>query len=820
MASASQSQDEGRASEGEEDGAPLHPDDAAIVASLDEQMSQQRKNLAELKEFIQSYATPADEEADEPAGSATGSAAGLDTSSNGLLGSHDPIQYHGQMELLQQKIYEAIERAGAATDDNAFTAALDDALPSMKRPKKARRPSPGVTATQGTQSKGKTPAIETIQPGLSDAFKYPIDASYKEPIIFHRVTCDDLDPKCHQRSYLDSPQYKRGHLAGDKPVPDMDQFLKKRGNPPFVMYRAFQCSGSGFATMTQKTTPAHTDEVVSILNEDLHSIIKRLSKFTFLDLPDGKNATSELAKFHRDNLHIIPASYPHYFLYHHRREIYSKAAGAADGSPIKLFAQWLQSDPVPMYTECDDLFSKRMVSARTVCWLFPLNGLVVVDEGHRQLGYVVDRVGMDKEGVMLSAWNWGFNGQYAFRVYTMLRLKNPKSSIKASMKIADLGIYPIGYGPTDTSQQLLQNGAKFWKLKDLGYHAYEGWDYKRETYYTADSRWIIDYDMWLEDRGRDEYTQNPKVPSKMEPDKWGDDLPATLEPTVLQQMLLPNGINAYNLKELKWMYLSVDQIRPVTWNKDAFNRLVLPQRTKLMLKALVMTKKPAAKPPNTTETPQDRANAIISRNGRPLIMHFHGGPGTGKSFAAAEIAEMPIFRITYGMMGPTYEATGEAIYRSLRLATRWKAIVVFDGLDIFIEKGSDPKDNRSPSAFFECIANHDGIIILTSSDAQRIDDRYASRCQVTVSFPPLEKPARRSVWKQCLDQVRAESESSCAQGIQSHLAALSCYQLNGKQIHHAVTTARQMALFEKSKLDFRHLKEAIEIAIESDRQSE
>jgi hypothetical protein len=129
-------------------------------------------------------------------------------------------------------------------------------------------------------------------------------------------------------------------------------------------------------------------------------------------------------------------------------------------------------------------------------------------------------------------------------------------------------------------------------------------------------------------------------------------------------------------------------------------------------------------------------------------------------------------------------------------------------------------DTKLRLAFFDCIENHDGIIILTSSDAQRINEKYTSRCQVTVSFPPLDKPARRSVWKQCLDQLRAESASSVAQGIQSHLAALSCFQLNGKQIHHAVTTARQMALFEKSKLEFRHLKDAIEVATDSDRQSE
>ncbi|CAH0045407.1 unnamed protein product [Clonostachys solani] len=808
----SQSQDEGRTSEGETDGAPLHPSEAAIAASLDEQLELQRKNLAELRLILENHRDTLQEEDDEPAGQVTASATGR------VASRYDPTdttQFTGQVELLQQKIYEAIERAGASPDEDGFAAALHAISPSaVKPPKKTRGPSPEVT--HGTQSKGKNPANQAIQPSLSTALTHPINASYKKPVIFYRVACSDLDPKCNKRLYLDSPQYKQGHLTGDRVVSDLEQFLKQRENPPFVVYRAFQCSGSGFVTTTQKTSPAQTDEVVLILNKDLLSIIKRLSKFTsdFLD--------DKISILGRNDLYKMPALYPHYFLYHHRREIYSKASGASEGSPIKLFAQWLQSLPIPMYAECDNLFSKRLVSATTLCWLFPVNGLCIVDKGHRKLGYVVDGVGMDKGTVILSAWSWGFNGQWVFRIYTVLRVKNTVISTKPSMKIEDLGVYPIGYGPEDMSQQLLEKGAKFWKLKDQGFHAYEGWDYKRETYYTADSRWMIDYDLWLEAGGRDEYAKNPKVKPRKEHDNWGDDLPASLEPSAVQQMLLPQAIHAYNTKELKWMLLSVDQIRPVAWNKDAFNRLILPQRTKSILKGLVMTKKPAAKPPGSTETQQDRANFLISRNGRPLILHFHGGPGTGKSFAAAELAEMPVFRVACGMIGTTYDVLGESIRRSLRWADKWKSIVLFDGLDVFLDRrsGSDSEYNRLASAFFEGIACHDGIIILTSSDAQSIDSKYASRCQLNVTFPPLDKPARRSVWKHCLDQLRAESGISCAQGIQSHLAALSSHQLNGKQIHHALTTARQMAQFEKSKLELKHLKDAIEIATDSDRQLE
>ncbi|VUC31289.1 unnamed protein product [Clonostachys rosea] len=810
--------DEGRTSEGETDGAPLHPSEAAISASLDEQLDLQRKNLAELRLILESNKGPLEEEADQPEDQATSSATAYD-------GSLGPNSHNGQVELLQQKIYEAIERAGGSPEASGIVAALtglDDLSPSLR--KKATGPSP--EATPSTKAKGKSSANQAIQKDLAASSIDSFIASYTEPLIFHLVECTDLDPKCDGKAYLDPPRYKKGHLAGDIPVPNRNQLMIQCGNPPFVLYRTFQCSGAGFVTTTQKSSPHPTDEVVSIMDADLLSVLKRISKFTF-DSNDEKDLISE-----RQCVRKLSTSYTHYFLFHHKRKICDKASGAPDGSPIKLFAQWLQTDPNPMYTQCEALFPKRLVSSITLSWLFPINGVLVVHQGNRKLAYVMDNIGIEGgEDVLLSAWTWAFNGQYVYRVYTVLEVKKPPTDSRSNMKIEDLGVYPIGYASDSTIQQLRDDGKKFWKLKEFGVHAYEGWDYNRETYYTSESRWIVDYDFYLDARGHDDYAKNPKTLPTREFDCWGNDL---LEPMDAQKTLLPRGIHAYNLKEQKWMYLSVNQLRPVAWNKDTFNnRLILPQRTKSMLKALVTTKIPDKKPPGITETQQDRANSLISRNGRALIMHFHGGPGTGKTFAAAELAGMPLLRVICASLGTTVLDLADKQSEYLNRARKWDSIVVFEGLDACLENdilasGKHEMGFQSHAeiftkirlAFFDGIEGYPGIVILTSSGAQAMDGKYVSRCQVTVNFPPLDKPVRRSVWKHCLDQLRTESGISCTQGLQSHVAALSCFQLNGKQINNVLMTARQMALHEKSKLEFKHLRDAAEMATEFDSPQE
>jgi SpoVK/Ycf46/Vps4 family AAA+-type ATPase len=73
----------------------------------------------------------------------------------------------------------------------------------------------------------------------------------------------------------------------------------------------------------------------------------------------------------------------------------------------------------------------------------------------------------------------------------------------------------------------------------------------------------------------------------------------------------------------------------VFWNKDAFERLVLPSRMKDLIKALVMvraSKNKKRQDPN----PALKRDDIIASKGNGLIILLHGGPGTGKTLTAGE----------------------------------------------------------------------------------------------------------------------------------------------------------------------------------------
>ena len=84
------------------------------------------------------------------------------------------------------------------------------------------------------------------------------------------------------------------------------------------------------------------------------------------------------------------------------------------------------------------------------------------------------------------------------------------------------------------------------------------------------------------------------------------------------------------------MHLLIHQIRPVSWNKVAFDRLVLPKRTKSLIKALVMVRKQTEGNPAVQIGLKGKRDDIIAGKGSGLIMLLHGGPGTGKTLTAGK----------------------------------------------------------------------------------------------------------------------------------------------------------------------------------------
>jgi SpoVK/Ycf46/Vps4 family AAA+-type ATPase len=129
------------------------------------------------------------------------------------------------------------------------------------------------------------------------------------------------------------------------------------------------------------------------------------------------------------------------------------------------------------------------------------------------------------------------------------------------------------------------------------------------------------------------------------------------------------------------------------------------------------------------------------------------------------------------------------------------------------------------TVFLRTLEYYPGILLLTSNRVGTFDAAFKSRIQVALHYPPLDTTSRRQIWLNFFEMLRSDSHHSHSptqgvdfDGILQHLDELARYEMNGRQIRNAVTTARQLALFEGRRVEWEDLEAAIAVASEFERR--
>ena len=281
-------------------------------------------------------------------------------------------------------------------------------------------------------------------------------------------------------------------------------------------------------------------------------------------------------------------------------------------------------------------------------------------------------------------------------------------------------------------------------------------------------------------------------------------------------LLLPPDIYGFYLNEKKWVHLFVDCIYPVCWNKKAYDRLVLPEQTKDLVRALVTVRTSQRGVKQGIGVAGKRTD-ITTGKGNGLIMLLHGGPGTGKTLtgeSVAEIAEMPLYRVTCGDIGTNAEAVERYLSTVLHLGKIWNCVLLLDEADVFLEERSmaDLKRNSLVSVFLRILEYYDGILILTSNRVGMFDEAFKSRIQVALHYENLNRASRKKIWQNFIDMLEEDDEDVNFDEIKLHLDDLAGKELNGRQIRNVLTTARQLAIFRNERLDWEHLVQALSVS--------
>jgi SpoVK/Ycf46/Vps4 family AAA+-type ATPase len=274
-------------------------------------------------------------------------------------------------------------------------------------------------------------------------------------------------------------------------------------------------------------------------------------------------------------------------------------------------------------------------------------------------------------------------------------------------------------------------------------------------------------------------------------------------------LCLPSTILGFRMYKKEWVTLRVSCIQPVQWNGNAFNLLVVEEKKKELIRALV-----------TNKISADESTDLMSGKGNGLFILLHGGPGTGKTLTAesvAEIAKKPLYRVTCGDVGTNAEEVEKYLETVLLLGKRWDCVVLLDEADVFLMQRTveDFKRNALVSVFLRVLEYYDGILILTSNRVGTIDPAFKSRIQLSLRYPRLKESDRLEIWTNFIKHVEGLTNSRTARlGIQSDeitnkLPELAKEVLNGREIRNAVSTARQLAMHKNEALAYKHFHEVI-----------
>ncbi|KAF3187224.1 hypothetical protein TWF225_004378 [Orbilia oligospora] len=373
---------------------------------------------------------------------------------------------------------------------------------------------------------------------------------------------------------------------------------------------------------------------------------------------------------------------------------------------------------------------------------------------------------------------------------------------RGSRKILELQVFPLEKHPKKEAlvKRLIDRGTKFVGLQ--GYHCkkYNGsvpcgssintrvmvdtLSYGGSKYLTALKRSAV------EDETEDKYHDEDGNPI---------DKPETtelLELTDDEKLICTAVIPAFTLDDHKtWLEVFIDDIQDIEWNPEIFSKLVLPAETKQLIRGLV----------ESHINEKSQFDDFIEGKGKGLISVLHGPPGLGKTMTAETVAEYtksPLYTISAGSLGTKVSTLESNLRRILDLAQRWKAVLLLDEADVYLEERSvhDIERNALVSVFLRLVEYYQGILFLTTNRVSTFDDAFQSRIHVALRYSKLDTDAREQIWRNFITRMDKRKTSI----VEEDYKELSAVDLNGRQIKNAIRTALSIADTNGETLGLKH----------------
>lgn len=182
--------------------------------------------------------------------------------------------------------------------------------------------------------------------------------------------------------------------------------------------------------------------------------------------------------------------------------------------------------------------------------------------------------------------------------------------------------------------------------------------------------------------------------------------------------------------------------------------------------------------------------------------------------------------ISGGELGTTSQEVEVHLSRVLEIATVWKAVVLIDEADVFLQERDLNNLERNslvsstltillyltarlsanywPSlVFLRQLEYFEGLMFLTTNRASCIDAAFRSRVDVALCYPELSETLRSKLWESSLKSLDPDTLDM---DLETVIPELAREEMNGREIRKVIKSARLMAAYHEQKLSVGHLR--------------
>ncbi|KAI9767230.1 MAG: hypothetical protein M1840_005830 [Geoglossum simile] len=607
-----------------------------------------------------------------------------------------------------------------------------------------------------------------------------------------------------------------------------------------------------------------TDSSVSMLNDDADS--EPHAEYALVSTrvygPDGiyqstqleiksrliKKALRKVIKFYPgqpvDTTEVI-FNDPPKPLFHYRKELEDYKHTKADDETKKhldLMFKFVDSLIGAQGQRFKDLTKIGLISFPLIWMLFKPGDTVYTEkDGHPQ-ALMVSQIEPTRNIVgkswQLTCIGTGYDGLNFGKVIEYIKI----NQFEDTREVTSLKVYPLKYHPEEhkVRVQLLERGKRFFELRGRQHMSYKGTAHVLTTRYKhgyevdesgmegeriyqsslISGRVMIDSESFCRVNSGNRIRFDGQVPYNLQlhvhdgPTSAGSqEVHATITVTTDVEtkakrpalstlserdlLLCPPFVLGFSLLSKKWCRFIIDYVSELELNAEAFNQLIIADSHKELIQAMV----------ESHVEGDDSFDDFIQGKGKSLIFLLHGAPGVGKTLTAESIADYtkrPLYTVSSGELGTDPAEVEEKLTHVLDLATTWKAVVLLDEADVFLQQrsGSDVKRNALVSIFLRLLEYYEGILFLTSNRVESFDLAFKSRIHIALRYPELTIPVRRQLWRDFLLRI-PEGERNL--DFERDLPVLEKDEINGRQIKNACKTAAALARKRREKLEIKHL---------------